>query len=328
MVMSVRFGFVLITGLLLGGPVLAREQILTLNSENDLYTGTGDAYYTNGARAAWLDADFRPPALIEELAERLPFFDPANPMVVQYSIGQNLYTPEDITIAAPQPNDRPWAGYLYGSIGITEGNRKVVNDMELSLGWVGPGALGEQTQKFVHQVVGARRPNGWANQLHDEPALNLSLQRRWPTFGELDVGPTRVTLAPHVGIAAGNVYTHAATGLTLRWDSDKDAVLDNPVRVRPAPPGTGYFQTSQTPILSLFTGVEGRAVARNIFLDGNTFGSSPSVDKKALVADLQAGAMVTYKRFQLGYTAVYRSPEFYGQKNGQVFGAISLAIKF
>lgn len=316
-------------GLLLAGmPAQAREQILTLASENDLYTGSGDAYYTNGARAAWLDADFDPPWLADWLVQRLPFMDATAPMVVQYGLGQNLYTPQDITLAAPQSADRPWAAYLYGSVGITEGTRARVNDLELSVGWVGPGALGEPTQKLVHDLVGARTPQGWDNQLHDEPTINLSFQRRWPTFAEVPLRDSQVTLAPHVGVALGNVYTHGAGGLTLRWDSDKDAVVDNPVRVRPSLPGTGYFQSPSHPVLTLFAGAEGRAVARNIFLDGNTFGSSPNVDKKPLVADLQAGAVLTYKRLQVGYTAVYRTPEFYGQKNGQVFGAITLGVKF
>lgn len=309
-------------------PAHARDQILTLASENDLYTGSGDAYYTNGARAAWLDADFQPPWFADWLVQRLPFMDATAPMVVQYSLGQNLYTPQDITLATSQPADRPWAAYLYGSVGITEGTREQVNDLELSVGWVGPGALGEPTQKLVHRLVEARNPKGWDNQLDDEPIINVSFQRRWPTFVEMPLHKSQITLAPHTGVALGNARTHAAAGLTLRWDSDKDAVVDNPVRVRPSLPGTGYFQGEAHPVLTLFLGSEARAVARDIFLDGNTFESSPHVNKRPLVADMQAGALLTYKRVQLGYTAVYRTPEFDGQRNGQVFGAITLGVKF
>ena len=45
--------------------------------------------------------------------------------------------------------------------------------------------------------------------------------------------------------------------------------------------------------LYVFARAEGRAVARNIFLDGNTFGHSQSVDHKWLVADLSVGPRST-----------------------------------
>ncbi|MFZ2587218.1 MAG: lipid A deacylase LpxR family protein [Alphaproteobacteria bacterium] len=319
-------GVLLILGIV--ASAVAEEQILTLTSENDLYTYTGDAYYTNGMRASWLDASFRPPAFAEALVEQIPWMNSTAPMLVNYSIGQSMFTPPDITIAAPQPAERPWAGFLYGTMGLAQGNRDVVDELELTVGWVGPGAMAEQAQEFIHNLWAYRTPKGWDNQLDDEPALNLALQRRWPTFGEVEVIGTAFYLSPHIGAAVGNVDTHAAVGATLRWDSDASAVVDNPLRVRPAPAGTGYFQTPQTPVFSLFVGGEGRAVAHNIFLDGNTFGSSPCVRKKNVVADVQAGMMLTYKRFQVGYTAVYRMHEFFGQKNGQVFGAVSLAVKF
>jgi len=38
--------------------------------------------------------------------------------------------------------------------------------------------------------------------------------------------------------------------------------------------------------------------------------------------------MLTYNRYQVGYTTVYRTPEFAGQDNGQWFGALSLGVKF
>lgn len=320
----------------------ANDEILTLSAENDMFTNTGDQFYTNGARAAWMDAGFLPPEPVRTLAGWLPFFDPNQPTSTQYSIGQNLYTPRDITQTGPQYGDRPYAAFLYGSVGMSQisPDRSTVDDVELTVGWVGPGALGEETQKAVHRWVDAKKPQGWENQLNDEPALNVAMQRRWPSLwampfgGEAaykDTNAKRVpglSFTPHVGAAAGNVYTHASAGATLRLTSDLSMVVDDPLRVRPSPPGTGYFDTRKDLNGFLFVGAEGRAVARNMFLDGNTFSDSLSVRKKNAVADLQAGFVVTYKRYQLGYTAVYRTEEFHGQGKGQVFGAISLGLKF
>jgi hypothetical protein len=78
----------------------------------------------------------------------------------------------------------------------------------------------------------------------------------------------------------------------------------------------------------LFTRVEGRAVAHNIFLDGNTFGSSASVDRRVLVADVSVGASVNYGNTKLTYALVYRTKEFYGQDEGQLFGSVSVNFAF
>ena len=78
----------------------------------------------------------------------------------------------------------------------------------------------------------------------------------------------------------------------------------------------------------LFAGVDGRAVARNIFLDGNTFRDSHSVDKEIFVGDIQMGIVLTKGDVRLGYTHVFRSREFKTQKESyQQFGAVSLSFQ-
>jgi hypothetical protein len=77
----------------------------------------------------------------------------------------------------------------------------------------------------------------------------------------------------------------------------------------------------------LFAGIEGRAVARNIFLDGNTFRGSRSVDKKHLVGDLQIGFVLDWSGLRLGYTHVLRTREFQTQESEDNFGSFSLSVK-
>jgi lipid A 3-O-deacylase len=68
--------------------------------------------------------------------------------------------------------------------------------------------------------------------------------------------------------------------------------------------------------------------ARNIFLDGNTFEDSRSVDKKILVGDLEAGIAITFGDVRLAYTHVYRTEEFHGQEDADLFGTLNLTIRF
>lgn len=305
-----------------------REQIVTFTVENDAFTRSGDSYYTNGLRAAWVDADGVPPAWVNAVVRRVPLFNQASATVPRYSLGQSIFTPRDIKPFAPQPNDRPYAGYLYGTVALTAGDGQQVDDLELTAGWVGPGAGGEVVQRRYHELVGVQKPNGWDSQLKDEPALGISWQRKWPGWAQTNLGHTRVAFTPYVGGTVGNVYTNANAGGIVSWQLRGDAPSDVPIRVAPGIPGTGYFATSNKVNVRVFAGGEGRAVARNIFLDGNTFRDSPSVRKRNLVSDLSAGVMLTYNRYQIGYTTVYRTKEFHGQPEGQVFGALSLGVKF
>jgi hypothetical protein len=308
------------------------DRMFTLSAENDSLTRSGDRYYTNGLRLSWLQLKARPPEWAEWVADHVPhaLFDATQPMAVQYTIGQNMYTPSHINVFAPQYGDRPYAGYLYGSVGLTEGDGRVVNDLEMSVGVVGPWSLARETQTNFHHLIHVHPPKGWSNQLKNEPTLGLSWARRWPTFWDQPVwGGGAVNLMPDVGVTVGNVYDLAAAGGTLMWRSDAAAVVDNPLRVRPSIPGTGYFTHGDHPVYTLSLGAQERAVARNIFLDGNTFTDSPvTVQKRNFVSDLQAGAGVSWGKYSLAYTTVYRTKEFYGQNKGQLFGGLNFSFKY
>jgi hypothetical protein len=93
-------------------------------------------------------------------------------------------------------------------------------------------------------------------------------------------------------------------------------------------PGSGFFIPRHDFGWYLFAGIEGRAVARNIFLDGNTFRDSRNVDKEPLVGDLQYGIAITWRNLRLGYTHVLRTREFKGQGGRRDdFGALSLSLQ-
>jgi hypothetical protein len=94
--------------------------------------------------------------------------------------------------------------------------------------------------------------------------------------------------------------------------------------VRPALSGVEHF--SGGPLSwQVFAGVQGRAVARNLFLDGNTWEDSASVDRNPYVADFQTGFSVSAGDWRLAYTYVWRTEEFDTQPTRQDFGAIALS---
>lgn len=302
---------------------------LTFTLENDSLGNGADQNYTNGMRLTYFDFSATPPRFAHILSHYVPTFSINETTSVYYSLGQNLYTPQNIKTRTPDPNDRPYAAFLYVSAGLTSLTNNHVDDLEATIGLVGPGALGEQTQKNVHSALGANEPAGWDSQLKTEPGLILSWQRQWPESYSFDTGTLHGRLAPHMGLTLGNIYSYGAGGLSLQLTPSRYKWQSKPLRVRPAIPGSGYFAVPDNHFAwSIFAGVEGRATARNIFLDGNSFRNSPSVDKRYFVTDANAGLSFTYGRTQISYTLNWRSREFDGQDDPSLFGAVSLGYRF
>ena len=78
----------------------------------------------------------------------------------------------------------------------------------------------------------------------------------------------------------------------------------------------------------LFAGASGRAVGRDIFLDGNSWRHSASVRKRPAVADLEAGAALFWRDMRLSFTQDIRSQEFVGQRKAFTYGIVTLAVAF
>lgn len=297
---------------------------ISVTLENDLFASGSDQNYTNGVRIGWFDAGRKPPGITEELQRFIPYLDVNDTTSVTYSLGHNLYTPDAIESAEQDPEDRPWAAFVYGSMGMVTLNDDSLDEYEIALGVVGPLALGEPIQRTIHGVIGSPEPRGWDNQLKNEPGVILSWQRRWPKSLREDMVGTYLSLMPHFGVTVGNIYTYANAGATFKVSSESGRWADKPLMVRPSIPGSGFFPKSRDAYWEVFLAIEARAMARNIFLDGNTFRASHSVDSRPLVGDVSAGVTGTWGRLRIGYTVVYRTREFAGQDEADIFGAVNI----
>lgn len=294
--------------------------------ENDLFYDA-DRNYTNGVRAAWVSSPGETPDWVLNAARGLPFFPQSGTVRTSYALGQSMYTPSDITRENPPLDDRPYAGWLNGSIGLIAETGSRLDQLELTLGVVGPASLAEQSQKIVHQYTGSNEPRGWDTQLENEPGVLLTYQRSWRRFVSETVSGLSFDVTPHAGGALGNIFTYANAGVTVRLGGNLP--LDyGPPRIQPSLPGSGFFIPRGDYGWYLFGGVEGRAVARNIFLDGNTFRDSRSVERELFVGDLQFGIAFIWNDMRLSYTHVLRTREFEEQDGGDDFGALSLSVRF
>ena len=294
--------------------------------ENDIFTGLGtDKHYTNGMRFSFLRPDDAVPGWLLKGCRAVPWFPEGGRVRPAWSVGQNIYTPEDISTTELVAHDRPYAAWLYLGAGLVVENGRVLDVMEFSLGVVGPAALGEEMQRGIHKVIDSPEPQGWQNQLHDELAVQATWQRKWRRLHTGDTG-FGVDLLPHVGAALGNVFVYGAGGATVRlgWDLPGDY---GPPRIQPSLPGSEFFLPRRTLGGYIFLGGEGRLTLHDIFLDGNTFGSSHSVEKDLLVGDIQGGVALIWRGMRLAYTYVVRTREFKTQNGHDAFGAFTVSFR-
>ncbi len=321
-------------------PVL-RGSTLILTEENDFFGGT-DEHYTNGIKLTWISGDLkgyaedeRLPAFVLPYLQSLPFVnDPGQQYNVALSLGQNMYTPRNTRLTTPQPYDRPYAGWSYLALALHAKTPDRLDTFETSLGIVGPSARAGETQNDYHSAMGFRRALGWKYQIHDEPGVMLSWMRTLRA-ARVDLGrDVAWDFLPRYGATVGNVLTHAAVGFETRlgWELPMDfgtsLIQPGGGVSAPAAPDDVRLRRETGLGLHVFFGAEGRAVARNIFLDGNTWEKSPHVDKRHFVGDLMAGVGLLVGPAKLTYTHVYRTEEYKGQNTPQMFGSVNLSVTF
>lgn len=306
-------------------------RFLTVSIENDFFGNGTDKDFTNGIRFTYMDIGANQPFYVDWIDRLSPTFKVNKTTVSYFSFGQNLYTPQDIKTTELNPNDRPYAAFTYISGGLATATDNHIDNAELTLGLVGPSAAGKVVQTEFHKLIHADKPMGWQHQIKDEPGIILSLERQWPLFlaARLNNG-YRVRITPHVGGSLGNIYTYANTGVTLTLTPDDTSLQAQPMRVRPAIPGGGFFLAGKKNWSWMaYLGFDTRLMGRNIFLDGNTFKDSHSVNKRYVVFDASAGITANYNNFRIGYSLNWRSREFSSSlAKDQVFGALSMSFRY
>lgn len=321
----------------------------SLQFENDLF-GDTDQNYTNGIKLSLVSPDltqfkdskkFNP--WVSWWVDHLPFvkhtLNDSSETILQrniaISVGQKIFTPQDIQTTSLIPNDRPYGGWLYFGTGFHTKTSKRLDTLELQLGIVGPYSLAEDTQNFVHKVRDILTAKGWDNQLENEPAFAVIYEQKRRFRPDNFHTRWGYDLIGHAGGAVGTVYTYGNLGAEARigWNIPADFGTS---LIRPGGDTNAPINSSDTRLSSnqndfsvhAFAAITGRVVLRDIFLDGNTFSSSHDVEKKYLVGDLIVGTSVILNGVKLSYAQVFRTREFVGQADSHNFGSISFSFTF
>ncbi|MCZ2292712.1 MAG: lipid A deacylase LpxR family protein [Burkholderiales bacterium] len=337
----------------------------SLRLENDLFAGT-DHNYTNGVALTWVSRDIagalRSECMPAPLALYTRFIAWADPqfrdeaastpatqnLVVR--IGQAMYTPTDKKRTDRVIEDRPYAGLLY--LGMSWNRRlpsptpgrEMLETRELSLGVIGPASLAEQTQDLVHRARGIERFRGWQHQLHNEPAFQLAMERKFKHQADGAIRPGWGSDAiGSYALRIGNIETAASAGVELRsgWNLPND-FGSYPIRpgAENRPPSAAAAArreeprpvTAPRPGAHVFASLEAKAVAWDFSLDGNLFGGSHRVERRPWVAQAAIGFsgqwLLSGHGLRLALMRVWRTREFERQTGGHAFGSVALSLEY
>lgn len=295
--------------------------------ENDvLYVGgenTTDQHYTNGVQAVWTTLWW--PAFLSgkgwwparECDPRNMDGLPGACGAVTVGLGQTMYTPRDLEWSDTLYDDRPFVGFAYatGSLHILRGRHTI--GLDAQVGVIGSAAAAQYTQSMAHWwwAPGAVLPQGWRNQLSNQPAVDLGARYSYVIATPELWGGLTADASPRARVQFGNVTGAARAGVRVRggWNMPREFTfgrigttgLDSTLRkLRDVLEVVSLYATAEW---------EGRAVAYNALVTGGAMDGEAWRDNLRLEArgrDLLWGGSLGIAGFTVTHQWVRRSPEF------------------
>ncbi|MEN8304359.1 MAG: lipid A deacylase LpxR family protein [Campylobacterota bacterium] len=305
----------LIIFLLLTSLINAAEELFELESfsfsmenDNDVHTDFG---YTHGARVSLLfyRGDTQKSFL------NIPFtsFKTTNNFI-SFSYSNQMFTPYDLDQTQLIKDDRPYAGYSYIEIGVHQTSKSSLDSLTLQTGVVGESSKMDSLQNLFHKSIAASNASGWDYQLKDEFIMQLNYMHKW-RLEYSKIYDLESVLVPHAGANIGNASIKASGGALYRigFNIPKDFGMNSM--------NEGSFSSLPTDSkviinnpskwsINLNISAGSNLVFRDIFLDGNTFRDSHSVDKNYFNAYVSLGGSARYKNFSVDYQHNYYSKEY------------------
>lgn len=305
----------------------------TLLFENDAFgvIDKSDNDYSNGVAYDWGDdgydqfEDVEMPAFLRSIFGWTYVNGQADgTYALDYVVSQGMFTPDDLSAAALLVEDRPYAGTLTWKARLRNYQDNASRSFGLTLGVVGPLSAAEEAQKGIHELIGAEMPNGWHNQIDNEPVFRLDgeyvnrfLAGNWAENLAVDT-----SLYAQAGL--GNLKSNAGLGLVFRLGDELESTYAfvNPLVTRGSgmmgAPATGFSWQVQA-------AVYGQYVYNDITLDGNTFKDSHSVEVVHDQYIVSFGFSLRNGSWGFDFSTQQGSKQYEQQQRKSNFGSVSFS---
>ncbi len=164
-IMKTRYLLIILTFLLIGNNLQAQKLFtreIGVRSDNDTYVSISeDKYYSNGLE---LFFSFIPGKVDSNVTKQ----------VIEFSIGNKMYTPSSANKPSIEDHDRPFAGYLYANAQISKfyENESMLR-YGAQIGIMGPASGVDAFQELMHSFIGWYSVNGWEYQVSNAIGINF-----------------------------------------------------------------------------------------------------------------------------------------------------------
>jgi lipid A 3-O-deacylase len=326
-------------------PWYRQWRTFSVYEENDAFTGS-DSAYTQGLRATVAVQTWAPWAKkllsvatlgrgkVEEACSPIDSEGDEPCGSISLGVGQTMFTPGDLLADTIRPLDRPYAGYLFASVGAHGVFAEGQVSSELVVGVTGPPSLARQAQSLAHWTwaTGAPRPRGWDHQLDFVPHVTLLTSYAWrPDFLEWCLHPDGcdgsyderrvLDVIPRGEVALGTLMNRASVGGTVRVGLRFPAVMNVQriitTRGGSAEPEGARPRRRPLPWGMAFASFDQRLVGTNTLLTGSfadrgegEWGDVRQIEMERLVNEWSVGAGLGCRWGSLVGQYVRRSREF------------------
>lgn len=325
---------------------------LTWDNDSWLHNGS-DRWYTNGIRLSWArNCEANDQQVSDTLRKAMgPLSvvapdEPANGDAgcndtrtprMTYTLGQTMYTPRRIDIARPQPDDRPWAGFLYLAASLLKASGDTTTATEVKLGVTGPAAQADGAQRLVHRLTHSTTPQGWPQQLRGRLGVQVSrayIKRPKALNGHW------LGVQGHAGLSLGSLRNYGSVGAALLAGDLRGQ--ESPVLIG----NEGDFVVQDFSDLPQFAKPYAflagslTAVASNWFLDGETPYGRSRIERRDSYRSWQWGVSLPlslltcrhgYSRVvyaQTARTAEFDSPRVSAREALQRWATVALVVDY
>ncbi len=298
---------------------------ISIATENDVYFEpfvNTDRFYTAGHSISYLSPEYA-----DSWLNNVAIFSHLygkNFARFGVKLTQELYTPDDKYKYdfTPPTRDILFGAALYASAEFISRTRDFAEQISLDLGVIGPLALGRQAQNGIHKLTNNRQARGWDYQLKNEPLVNLhyGIIYRWVFIEDF------FDILPWASFSLGNANVSISAGAKMRIGYG----LRNDFGYQKVKSRFAQIIADDGFKIYAFFGAQGSLVGRDIFIEGNTGknGRKSSVRIKHELYAFEAGAMVGYKYFSIGYVWSNESPRFKEQRGQHKYGSLRIEIMF
>jgi len=280
---------------------LAEVEWVSVTTDNDAFVGN-DNGYTNGIYVSWYDGlegeKAEPGFLARAMLWSLPDKSSSTLDVDIGTIGQTMTTPDDIEKDPPDlpPDSMPYAGLLFYTDTLLRVQETYADSISVTIGVVGEYSFAEESQKFVHDIIGSDEPCCWDTQLDDEIVFQFGRGRVWKTWVS-DSGNADFLLGADAEL--GTLSSSVGTGFMIRYGAELRksfamALLINSRTTNPVATQGGWY---------VFAGARASYLANSIFLDGSKSYDDDyeEIDYDAEKVSVTAGLAYSWKKLSMTF---------------------------